>query len=65
MVWSGGLRGPAAAGTTTAGLAGRDYLRYPANVPATAPTARIRYGGIGSSDACDTRRRPSRHDEGS
>jgi hypothetical protein len=30
-------RGPAAAGVITAGLAGRDYLRYPANAP-TPPT---------------------------
>jgi hypothetical protein len=28
----GGLHGPAAAGSTTAGLADGDYLRYPVNV---------------------------------
>jgi hypothetical protein len=30
------LRGPAAAGETTAGLAGREYLRYPANAATAA-----------------------------
>lgn len=37
--WDEGRRpyGPAAAGAATAGLAGRDYLRYPANATPPAP----------------------------
>lgn len=44
--------GPAAAGATTAGLAGRDYLRYPANVADRRPSSRPMPSRTAAQCAC-------------
>lgn len=54
-VRDGAGSGPAAAGRTTAGLAGRDYLRYPANAP-TPPSPANSAPPIEANRTADPRR---------